>query len=124
MTSAKDLDVVILCGGLGTRLREETEFKPKPMVEIGGRPILWHIMRHYYHYGARNFVLCLGYQGDAIRDYFLNYKMHNSDVAVDFASNSVEILSDGFDENWRVVLAETGTDSLTGTPLLVPSTEH
>ncbi len=115
MTSVRDLDVVILCGGLGTRLREETEFKPKPMVEIGGRPILWHIMRHYYHYGARNFVLCLGYQGDAIRDYFLNYKMHNSDVAVDFASNSVEILSDGFDEDWRVVLAETGTDALTGT---------
>ena len=70
-----DLDVVILCGGLGTRLREETEVKPKPMVEIGGRPIIWHIMKIYSRFGLRNFILCLGYKGDVIRDYFLNYRL-------------------------------------------------
>lgn len=107
-------EVVILCGGLGTRLREETEFKPKPMVEIGGKPILWHIMKHYHAFGSGLFVLCLGYKGDAIRDYFLNYRSCNSDFAVDIASGSVETLSNGFDENWRVVLAETGRDTLTG----------
>ena len=107
-------DVMVLCGGLGTRLREETEFKPKPMVEIGGKPILWHIMKHYHSYGAGSFVLCLGYKGDVIRDYFLNYRSHNSDFAVDLASGSVETLSNGFDEDWRVVLAETGRDTLTG----------
>lgn len=107
-------EVVILCGGLGTRLREETEFKPKPMVEIGGKPILWHIMKHYHAFGSGSFVLCLGYKGDAIRDYFLNYRSCNSDFAVDIASGSVETLSNGFDENWRVVLAETGRDTLTG----------
>jgi len=109
-----DLDVVILCGGLGTRLREETEFKPKPMVEIGGRPMLWHIMKHYHHYGVRNFILCLGYKGEAIRDYFLNYETNNSDVAVDFRAGSVETLSNGYAEDWRVVLADTGADTQTG----------
>lgn len=112
---AAGLDVMILCGGLGTRLREETEFKPKPMVEVGGKPILWHIMKHYHAFGVRNFILCLGYKGDAIRDYFINYRQRNSDFAVDFATNSVEELSNGFDEDWRVVLAETGDDALTGT---------
>lgn len=112
---ASGLDVMILCGGLGTRLREETEFKPKPMVEVGGRPILWHIMKHYHSYGVRNFILCLGYKGDAIRDYFINYRRRNSDFAVDFARGSIEELSNGFDEDWRVVLAETGDDALTGT---------
>ncbi len=112
---AAGLDVMILCGGLGTRLREETEFKPKPMVEIGGKPILWHIMKHYHGYGVRNFILCLGYKGDAIRDYFLNYRRRNSDLAVDFGKGTVEELSNGFDEDWRVVLAETGHDSLTAT---------
>ncbi len=113
-SAMKDMDCIILCGGLGTRLREETEFKPKPMVEIGGRPILWHIMKHYHHFGVRNFVLCLGYRGDVIREYFLNYQTHNSDFAVDFRSGAVETLSNGYDEDWRVVLAETGEDALTG----------
>jgi len=111
-------DVVLLCGGLGTRLREETEFKPKPMVEIGGRPILWHIMKHYHGAGSRNFILCLGYKGVVIRDYFVNYRRHNSDFAVDFATGSIETLSNGFDEDWRVVLAETGKDTLTGARIL------
>ena len=109
-----DLDVVILCGGLGTRLREETEFKPKPMVEIGGRPMLWHIMKHYHQFGVRNFILCLGYKGDVIRDYFLNYELNNSDVAIDFRDGSLETLSNGYGEDWRVVLAETGPDTQTG----------
>lgn len=107
-------DVMILCGGLGTRLREETEFKPKPMVEIGNKPILWHIMKHYHGAGSANFILCLGYKGDVIRDYFLNYRRHNSDFAVDFGNGNIETLSHGFDEDWRVVLAETGKDTLTG----------
>jgi len=114
MSSAKDLSVVILCGGLGTRLREETEFKPKPMVEIGPRPILWHIMKHYGHFGVRNFVLCLGYKGEVIRDYFLNYKLRQGDVAVELSSGDVEQLGPSCDEDWRVVLAETGRDTLTG----------
>lgn len=109
-----EMSAVILCGGMGTRLREETEFKPKPMVEIGGKPILWHIMKHYSHFGVRNFVLCLGYRGDVIRDYFLNYQTHTSDVAVDLRSGGVETLSNGHAEDWRVVLAETGQDTLTG----------
>jgi len=111
---AADLSVVILCGGFGTRLREETEFKPKPMVEIGGKPILWHIMKTYRHYGCRDFVLCLGYRGDAIRDYFLNYHRRNSDFTVDMASGDVTTLSNGNAEDWRVSLVETGADALTG----------
>jgi glucose-1-phosphate cytidylyltransferase len=108
------LAAVILCGGQGTRLREETEFKPKPMVEIGGRPLLWHIMKHYRHFGVRDFVLCLGYRGDMIRDYFLNYRMRRSDFAVDLKSGDVEVLTPADQEDWRVVLAETGADTLTG----------
>jgi glucose-1-phosphate cytidylyltransferase len=118
MTVLSDISAIILCGGLGTRLREETEFKPKPMVAIGGRPILWHIMKHYRHFGVGNFILCLGYKGDVIRDYFLNYPLYKSDFAVDLASGDVETLSNGAEEDWRVVLAETGEQSLTGTRLL------
>jgi glucose-1-phosphate cytidylyltransferase len=110
----RDLPVVILCGGFGTRLREETEFKPKPMVEVGGKPILWHIMKTYRHYGCRDFVLCLGYRGDMIRDYFLNYRRRNSDFTVDMASGDVATLSNGCSEDWRVTLVETGADALTG----------
>ena len=76
------VQAMILCGGLGTRLAEETEVRPKPMVEIGGRPILWHIMKLYSHFGIMDFILCLGYKGDMIRDYFLNYSTMNSDVRV------------------------------------------
>lgn len=115
MTSVADLSVFVLCGGLGTRLREETEFKPKPMVAIGGRPILWHIMKHYRHFGAKQFVLCLGYRGDVIRDFFLNYPLYNSDFAIDFNTGDVRTLSNGPEEDWRVVLADTGETSLTGT---------
>src|SRR5262249_15426249 len=109
-----EMSAVILCGGMGTRLREETEFKPKPMVEIGGRPILWHIMKHYHHFRVRNFVLCLGYRGDVIRDYFLDYQVRNSDVAIDLRTGGVEMLSNGAAEDWRVVLADTGEKTMTG----------
>ena len=115
MSGLDKLATVILCGGLGTRLREETEFKPKPMVEIGNRPILWHIMKHYRHFKVRSFVLALGYKGDVIRDFFLNYPIYNSDFAIDFASGDVRTLAAGCEEDWRVVLAETGRDAQTGT---------
>jgi len=111
--------VAILCGGQGTRLREETEFRPKPMVEIGGRPILWHIMRHYSRHGFDEFVLCLGYRGEVIRTYFINYPAMNSDVCVHIGSQQLEYLQPLSDEaRWRVVLAETGLETPTGGRLL------
>ena len=82
-----NIPVVILCGGLGTRLREETEFKPKPMVKIGNRPILWHIMKVYAHYGFHRFILCLGYKGEMIKEYFYNYEIMNNDVTIKLGSN-------------------------------------
>jgi glucose-1-phosphate cytidylyltransferase len=109
------VQAVILCGGLGTRLSEETELRPKPMVDIGGRPILWHIMKTYSHYGIVDFILCLGYKGDMIREYFLNYSTMNSDVIVNVGDRSVEHLEPFHDEaSWRVLLAETGPLTPTG----------
>lgn len=109
------LKVVILCGGMGTRLREETEFIPKPMVEIGERPILWHIMKMYSHYGFNEFVLCLGYKGDHIRRYFLEYDVLNSDITVDLRTQEVVRHDRGHEEQaWRVTLAETGLATNTG----------
>jgi glucose-1-phosphate cytidylyltransferase len=108
------MKVVILAGGLGTRLREETEFKPKPMVEIGDRPILWHIMRGYAQYTYTTFVICLGYKGDAIRDYFINYRMRNSDVTVTLGSGEIELHNGHTENGWRVTLAETGDKTMTG----------
>jgi glucose-1-phosphate cytidylyltransferase len=107
--------VAILCGGIGTRLREETEFIPKPMVEIGERPMLWHIMKIYSHYGFNDFVLCLGYKGDHIRRYFLEYDALNCDVTVDLGTKEVVRHDRVHDEqNWRVTLAETGLATMTG----------
>jgi len=109
------MQAVILCGGLGTRLAEETEYRPKPMVEVGGRPILWHIMKLYSHYGITDFILCLGYKGDVIRDYFVNYFTMNSDVKVHIGEERVELLEPFHDERqWTVLLAETGAESPTG----------
>lgn len=108
------MKVIILCGGMGTRLREETEYKPKPMVEIGGRPILWHIMKHYSFYGFNDFILALGYKGDVIRDYFLNYYKYNRDFTVDLSDGSVKIENEGSKNNWKVTLVETGDESMTG----------
>jgi glucose-1-phosphate cytidylyltransferase len=108
------MKVVLLAGGLGTRLREETEFRPKPMVTIGGRPILWHIMKTYAHYGHREFVICLGYKGDAIRDYFLNYEVRHRDVTVTLGSRDVEVHGPHAEAGWSVTLAETGETTRTG----------
>ena len=109
------MKVVILCGGKGTRLREETETRPKPMVEIGGYPILWHIMKIYSHFGFNEFILCLGYKGYVIKEYFLNYLTRTRDFTIDL-SNSREIqYHDGvYEEDWRITMAETGDEALTG----------
>ncbi|HLX12579.1 MAG TPA: glucose-1-phosphate cytidylyltransferase, partial [Bacteroidota bacterium] len=109
------MKLLILCGGQGTRLREETEYKPKPMVEIGGKPILWHIMKLYSFYGIREFVLALGYKGDVIRDYFLNFHYYGSDFTVDLKNpGKVEIHGGREEQDWKVTLVETGKDSMTG----------
>ena len=106
--------VFILCGGLGTRLREETEVRPKPMVPIGGRPILWHIMRTYAQYGFKEFVLCLGYKGEVIKSYFLNYSSMSSDFTVALKTDVVKVHSIGHDQDWTVTLADTGDGAMTG----------
>lgn len=109
------MKVAILCGGQGTRLREHTETLPKPMVEIGGRPMLWHIMQIYSHFGLREFVLCLGYRGSAIKDYFRNYAVRNNDLEVRLGSTpSLRTLGTNADEDWTVSLIETGERAQTG----------
>lgn len=110
------MKAVILAGGLGTRISEETHLKPKPMVEIGGKPILWHIMKLYSAHGINDFIVCCGYKGYVIKEYFANYFLHNSDVTFDLKDNSVQIHQQ-FAEPWRVTLVDTGEDSLTGTRL-------
>lgn len=107
------MKAVILAGGVGSRLSEETEVRPKPMVEIGGRPILWHIMKIYAHFGIDEFIICLGYKGDVIKEYFINYYRHTSDLTVDTGSGEIDIHRTGT-ENWRVTLVETGSDTMTG----------
>src|SRR4051812_29323704 len=107
------MKVVILAGGLGTRISEETAVKPKPMVEIGGRPILWHIMKIYAHYGFNEFIICLGYKGYFIKEYFANYFLHQSDVTIDLADNKMEIHKSN-SENWKITLIDTGKDTMTG----------
>ncbi|WP_343304434.1 glucose-1-phosphate cytidylyltransferase [Chitinophaga niabensis] len=107
------MKVVILAGGLGTRLSEETSIKPKPMVEIGGMPILWHIMKIYSSYGYNDFIVCLGYKGYVIKEYFANYFLHQADVTIDLNDNSLKI-HDSQAEPWKITLVETGKDSMTG----------
>ena len=109
------MQTVILAGGLGTRLREETEFRPKPMVDIGGRPILWHIMKMYAHYGFTDFVTCLGYRGDMIKEYFLNYEAMNNDFTISLGGKSdIEVQRVNEEQELRVTLADTGQDTMTG----------
>ncbi len=108
------MKVVILCGGLGTRLREETEFRPKPMVEVGGKPILWHIMKGYAHYGFTDFVLCLGYKGEHIRHYFLNYETMTRDFTIRLGPDRKVAFHTPNDEEWTVTLVDTGATALTG----------
>lgn len=107
------MKAVILAGGLGTRLSEETGLKPKPMVEIGGMPILWHIMKTYSSYGINDFVICLGYKGYLIKEFFVDYFMHRSDLKVDLAQNKVEVLNSDV-EPWKVSLIDTGVETMTG----------
>ena len=107
------MKVLLLAGGFGTRLSEETDLRPKPMVEIGGRPILWHIMKMYSKYGYNDFVILLGYKGYYIKEYFANYFLHQSDVIIDLAKNSMEIHKSS-SEPWRVNLVDTGLQSMTG----------
>lgn len=110
--------IVILCGGQGTRLREETEYKPKPMVKVGEKPILWHIMKLFSHYGYYDFVLCLGYKGQAIKEYFMNYDLMNNDFKVHVGSKQKHTYLCESDElNWIVTLADTGMNAMTGARL-------
>ncbi len=108
---------VILAGGLGTRISEESHLRPKPMIEIGGKPILWHIMKLYSHYGINEFIVCLGYKGYVVKEYFANYFLHMSDVTFDIANNRMEVHK-RHAEPWRVTLVDTGADTLTGGRLL------
>lgn len=107
------MKVVLLCGGLGTRISEESHLRPKPMIEIGDKPILWHIMKIYSFYGFTEFILCLGYKGYMIKEYFANYFLHNSDVTMDLATNTLDIHRSGT-EPWKVTLVDTGLSTATG----------
>jgi glucose-1-phosphate cytidylyltransferase len=110
-----NIPVVILCGGMGTRLREETEFKPKPMVEVGGKPIVWHIMKIYAHYGFRRFILCLGYKGGIIKDYFLNYEAISNDFTICLGKkNRISFQSNHKEQDFEITLVDTGLHTMTG----------
>ncbi|MBA3047739.1 glucose-1-phosphate cytidylyltransferase [Patescibacteria group bacterium] len=112
------MKVVILCGGLGTRLKEETEFRPKPMVYVGNKPILWHIMKIYAHYGFKDFVLALGYKGDMIKEYFQNYELMNNDVMLELGRPENRVVYQNHEEvGWKVTLADTGQLALKGSRL-------
>ena len=107
------MKVVILAGGYGTRISEESVLKPKPMVEIGGKPILWHIMKGYAHYGFTDFIICAGYKQDVIKQYFFDYYLHNADVCFDLAANSMQVLN-AHAESWKVTVVDTGLGTMTG----------
>ncbi len=107
------MKVVILAGGLGTRISEETNVRPKPMVEIGGKPILWHIMKTYSHYGFNEFIICIGYKGNYIKEWFNNYYLNHSDVTFDFEKNNIEYHKPA-GEKWKVTLVDTGDSTMTG----------
>ncbi len=111
---SSEVPVFVLCGGLGTRLREETERRPKPMVPVGSNPILWHIMRTYAHHGFKRFILCLGYKAEVIKSYFLNYASMSSDFTVELKTNNMTVHSIDHDQDWQVTLADTGELTMTG----------
>jgi glucose-1-phosphate cytidylyltransferase len=111
------MKTIILCGGLGTRISEETIIKPKPMIEIGGYPIVWHIMKWYHQFGYNDFILALGYKGDYIKEYFLNYRNKKSDLSLDYSINSVDFINENL-ENWKLSLINTGELTMTGGRLL------
>lgn len=107
------MKVVILAGGLGTRISEESHLRPKPMIEIGGYPLLWHIMKLFSFYGFNDFIICLGYRGYMIKEYFANYIMHNSDLTIDMATGVIDYRT-RHREPWRVTLVDTGAETMTG----------
>jgi glucose-1-phosphate cytidylyltransferase len=107
------MKVVILAGGYGTRISEESGIRPKPMVEVGGKPILWHVMKIYSHYGLNDFIICCGYKGYIIKEYFSNYFLHTADVTLDMRSNQMEV-HNAFAEPWRITLIDTGENTMTG----------
>ena len=108
------MKVVLLAGGLGTRISEESQFKPKPMIEIGGKPILWHIMKEYAHYGFNEFIVCAGYKQEVIKEWFANYFIHNSDITFDFTHSDRIIVHNESLESWKVTVVDTGLSTLTG----------
>lgn len=108
------MKVVLLAGGYGTRISEESHLKPKPMIEIGGMPILWHIMKTYSHYGYNEFIICCGYKGYVIKEYFADYYLHNSDVTFDFSDNNKMVIHNNVAEPWKVTLIDTGLNTMTG----------
>ncbi|MEG1595344.1 MAG: glucose-1-phosphate cytidylyltransferase [Lachnospiraceae bacterium] len=108
------MKVVILAGGFGTRISEESMVRPKPMVEIGGKPILWHIMKHYSYYGFHEFILCCGYKQHMIKEWFANYYLYNSDVTFDFSKKNAMMVHNNISEPWKVTLVDTGLDTMTG----------
>jgi len=108
------LKVVILAGGFGSRISEESYLKPKPMIDIGGMPILWHIMKIYSYYGYNDFIICCGYKGYAIKEYFASYYLHNSDITLDFSKGNEMTIHNNFSEKWRVTLVDTGLNTMTG----------
>ncbi|EQD77308.1 glucose-1-phosphate cytidylyltransferase, partial [mine drainage metagenome] len=107
------MKAVILAGGYGTRLSEETDIKPKPMIEIGEFPILWHIMKIYSHFGVNDFIICLGYKGYVIKEYFANYFLHQSDFEINLQNNHLKYLNSKTD-NWKITLVDTGANTMTG----------
>ncbi len=120
----EEIPVFILCGGLGTRLKEETEFRPKPMVPIGEYPILWHIMKYYRKYGFKKFILCLGFKSEVIKSYFLNYSALNSDLTVDLKTNNLTVHSVDHNLDWQVTLAYTGESSMTGARVAIAASKY
>lgn len=115
MERDKEMKVVILAGGFGTRISEESQFKPKPMIDLGGRPILWHIMKLYSHYGFNDFVICAGYKQEVIKEYFANYFLHSSDITFDFTSGKQDVVvHQAAVEPWKVTVVDTGLNTLTG----------
>lgn len=108
------MKVVILAGGYGTRISEESQLKPKPMIEIGGHPIIWHIMKIYSHYGFNDFIICLGYKGNVIKEYFAHYFLHESDITIDFTNNARRTIHNHSAEPWKVTLVNTGLNTMTG----------
>jgi glucose-1-phosphate cytidylyltransferase len=115
MSITLDMPVVILAGGLGTRLASETEYRPKPLVKVGHQPILWHLMKIYSHHGFKNFIICLGYKGEMIREYFYHYRLNTGDVLLETAAERFTPLRSHQDEvDWKIILADTGKNTMTG----------